>query len=79
VCISKEIDDLLGNINIVLGKDICVKATLLSFAGMAVLEDLSLVLGRNPALPANMVEFTGLMRHGTLPVMEAKEIAVFLA
>ncbi len=77
-CISKEIDKLLGNGDIVLGKDICIKPNLLSFAGMAVLKDLSLVLGKNPVPPANMVEFTGLTRHGTLPVIEAEETAVFL-
>jgi hypothetical protein len=44
---SKVIDKLLGNGAIVLGKDVYFKPNLLSFAGIAVLEDLSLVLGQN--------------------------------
>jgi hypothetical protein len=77
--ISKEIDELFRNGDVVLGKDICVKPNLLSFAGMAVLEDLSLVFGRNPVPPADIVNFKGLTRHGTLPVREANETAVILA
>ena len=77
-CISKEVDELLGNGDVVLGKDICIKPNLLSFAGMRVLKNLHLILRRNPIPPANMFKFTSLVRLGTLLVMEAKETAVFL-
>jgi hypothetical protein len=76
--ISKEIDKLFGNGDVVLGKDICIKPNLLPFAGMAVLENLHLIPGRNPVPPANMFKFPSLVRLGTLLVMDAKETAVFL-
>ncbi len=76
--ITKEIDELLRNGDVVLGKDIYIKPNTLSFAGMTVLENHYLILGWNPVPPADMFEFTNLVRLGTLLVMEAKETAVFL-
>ena len=75
--ISEEIGELLGNGNVVLCKDICIKSHLLPFADMAVLENLYLILRRNPVPPADMFEIAGLMRLGALLVMKAKETAVF--
>jgi hypothetical protein len=77
-CISKEIDKLPGNGDVVLGKDICMKPNLLSFAGMTVLENLHLIPGWNPVPPADMFKFASLVRLGTLIVMKAKETALFL-
>jgi hypothetical protein len=76
--ISKEIDELLMNGDVVLGKDICVKPNLLSFAGMTVLKNLHLIPRWNPVPPTDMLKLASLVRLGTLLVMEAKETAVFL-
>ena len=59
--VSEEIGELLGNGDVVLCKDICIKPHLLPFADMAVLENLYLILGRNPVPPADMFEIAGLM------------------
>ena len=75
--VSEEIGELLGNGNVVLCKDICIKPHFLFFASMTVLENLHLILRRNPVPPADMFEIAGLMRLGALLVMETKEAAVF--
>ncbi len=76
-CISKEIEELLENGDVVLGKDICIKPNLLSFADDSAQESSS-DPWQNPVPPADMLKFASLARLGTLLVMKAKKLQYFL-
>jgi hypothetical protein len=74
--ISKELDKLLGNGDVVLGNLHQAKPSFLCWHDSA--QESSSIPRWNPVPLADMFKFASLVRLGTLLVIEAKETAVFL-